>query len=121
MAITWYGNQSEAEGCHFGALAMLWPLLERMQVASIIDRHLPADPQAEFTHGRVLSLLIAARTLQPGGVDERGPLGGGKRGRYSLGHASSRRSTMIGWDARWTPSSSNVIRFWRELALHVVA
>ena len=31
MAITWYGSQSAAEGCNLGALAMLWPLLERMQ------------------------------------------------------------------------------------------
>jgi len=65
MAITWYGSQSEAEGCRFGALAILWPLLQRMQVASIIDRHLPADPQAEFAHGKLLSLLIAARLFSP--------------------------------------------------------
>jgi len=65
MALTWYGNQSSAEGCNFGALAMLWPLLERMQVAKIINQHLPADPQAEFDHGRVLSLLIAARLYSP--------------------------------------------------------
>jgi len=65
MAITWYGNQSEAEGCHFGPLAMLWPLLERMQVARIIDRHVPADPQADFSHGKVLSLLVAARLFNP--------------------------------------------------------
>ena len=31
----------------------------------IIDRHLPADPQAEFSHGSVLSLLIAARLFSP--------------------------------------------------------
>jgi len=65
MSITWYGNQSLAEGCNFGALAVLWPLLERMQVAKIINQHLPADPQAEFDHGRVLSLLIAARLYNP--------------------------------------------------------
>ena len=65
MAITWYGSQSAAEGCNLGALAMLWPLLERMQVAKIINAHLPADPQAEFDHGRVLSLLIAARLYNP--------------------------------------------------------
>jgi transposase len=65
MSITWYGNQSEAEGCNLGALAMLGPLLERMQVAKIINEHLPADPQAEFDHGRVLSLLIAARLYSP--------------------------------------------------------
>ena len=39
----------------------VWPLFERMNVASIINQHLPADPQAEFDHGTVLSLLIAAR------------------------------------------------------------
>jgi transposase len=65
MALTWYGNQSAAEGCNLGALAMLWPLLEEMQVARIINQHLPADPQAEYDHGRVLSLLIAARLHDP--------------------------------------------------------
>jgi len=65
MGITWYGSQSSAEGCNLGALAMLWPLLERMQVAKIINAHLPADPQAEFDHGRVLSLLIAGRLYSP--------------------------------------------------------
>jgi hypothetical protein len=65
MALTWYGSQSSAEGCNFGALAMLWPLLERMQVAKIVNAHLPADPQAEFDHGRILSLLIAARLYSP--------------------------------------------------------
>lgn len=65
MAYTWYGNQSSAESCNFGSLAVVWPLLERMNVAGIIDRHLPADPQAEFAHGTVLSLLIAARLYSP--------------------------------------------------------
>ena len=65
MALTWYGNQSPAEGCNLGALAMLWPLLKEMQVAEIINQHLPADPQAEYDHGRVLSLLIAARLYSP--------------------------------------------------------
>jgi transposase len=62
---TWYGNQSSAEGCSFGALAVVWPLLERMKVAHVINQHLPADPQAEFDHGCVLSLLIAARLYSP--------------------------------------------------------
>ena len=33
--------------------------------AAIIDRHLPPDPQRVFSHGRVLSLLLAARLCQP--------------------------------------------------------
>jgi transposase len=65
MAITWYGNQSSADSCNFGSLAVAWPLLERMKVAEIINRHVPADPQAEFDHGSVLSLLIAARLYSP--------------------------------------------------------
>jgi hypothetical protein len=36
-----------------------------MQVADIINRHLPADPQAEYDHGRVLTLLMAARLYSP--------------------------------------------------------
>jgi len=65
MAFTWYGNQSSAETCNFGPLAVVWPLLERMQVAEIINRHVPADPQAEFDHGTVLTLLAAARLYSP--------------------------------------------------------
>lgn len=65
MALTWYGSQSSAEGCNLGALAMLWPLLKEMQIAEIINRHLPADPQADYDYGRVLGLLIAARLHNP--------------------------------------------------------
>jgi transposase len=65
MTLTWYGNPSSAEGCNFGALAVIWPLLERMQLVPILNQHLPADPQAEFDHGTVLSLLVAARLYSP--------------------------------------------------------
>jgi hypothetical protein len=36
-----------------------------LDIAAIIDRHLPPDPQLAFAHGRVLSLLLAARLCQP--------------------------------------------------------
>jgi hypothetical protein len=65
MRFTWYGNQSQIEGRNFGALAIIVPLLERMNVAQIIDHHLPADPQAEYSYGQLLSLLVAARVHQP--------------------------------------------------------
>lgn len=65
MSFAWYGNQSTAESCNFGTLAVVWPLLDRMNVAGIINRHVPADDQAEFDHGTVLSLLIAARLYSP--------------------------------------------------------
>src|SRR4029079_15907587 len=48
-----------------GALTVIWPLLERMGIVEIISRHLPADPQAEYDHGSVLSLLAAARLYSP--------------------------------------------------------
>jgi transposase len=65
MTLTWYDSQAPIEGRNFGALAVIWPLLERMQLAPILNRHLPADPQAEFDHGTVLSLLVAARLYSP--------------------------------------------------------
>lgn len=65
MALTWYGNQSDDEGRNLGRLAVVGPLLEEMNVAEIIDQHLPPDPQLEFSYGRVLSLLVAARLYSP--------------------------------------------------------
>jgi transposase len=65
MAFTWYGSQSESEACRFGALAVIFPLIERMNVMQIINQHLPADPQAEFDYGTTLSLLLAARLYSP--------------------------------------------------------
>jgi transposase len=46
-------------------LALIAPLLKRLDIASIVDHHLPPDPQLAFSHGRVLSLLLAARLYQP--------------------------------------------------------
>ena len=65
MSSTWYGNQSAVEGRNFGPLAVIFPLMERMRLAPIINRHIPADSQAEFDHATVLSLLAAARLYSP--------------------------------------------------------
>jgi transposase len=65
MCFTWHGAMRAEEVLNLGPLALLGPLLERMQVADIIDRHLPPDPQLEFSHGQVLSLLLAARLASP--------------------------------------------------------
>jgi hypothetical protein len=64
-AVTWYGNQSDAEACRFGALAVIFPLIQRMNVIPIIDQHCPADEQAEYSYGSTLSLLMAARLYSP--------------------------------------------------------
>jgi transposase len=65
MSLTWYGSQSKVEGRCFGPLALIVPLLERMNVMEIIDRFVAPDQQAEFSHGKVLSLLIAGRVFSP--------------------------------------------------------
>jgi len=65
MCFTWHGTARAEEVLNLGPLALLDPLLERMEVAAIIDRHLPPDPQREFSHGQVLSLLLAARLSSP--------------------------------------------------------
>jgi transposase len=65
MTLTWYGSQASVEGRNLGALAVIWPLLQRMQLVPILNQHLPVDPQAEFDHGTILSLLVAARLYSP--------------------------------------------------------
>jgi hypothetical protein len=65
MSIAWCGTVLERTACNLGPLALLAPLLEQMDVAAIIDRHLPPDPQLEYPHGQVLRLLLAARLCQP--------------------------------------------------------
>lgn len=62
---TWYGKQSEFETAAFGALAVIEPMIQQIDLADIINRHLPVDGQAEFDHGSILSLLVAARLYSP--------------------------------------------------------
>ena len=50
---------------NLGSLAILVPLLDKLNLANIIDRHIPTDPQAEFSHGTILSVLLAARLHHP--------------------------------------------------------
>ena len=65
MCISWSGTVLNRTSCNLGPLAVVAPLLEQMDVAAIIDRHLPPDPQLEFSHGQVLRLFLGARLSQP--------------------------------------------------------
>jgi Domain of unknown function (DUF4277)/Transposase DDE domain len=65
MALTWHGPAAAADVINVGPLALIHPLLDRLGVAAVIDQHLPPDPQLEYSHGRVLSLLLAARLDRP--------------------------------------------------------
>ena len=52
MALAWQDVTVADQTRAFGPLALIAPLLQRLGVASIIDQHLPPDPQLEFSHGR---------------------------------------------------------------------
>jgi transposase len=65
MALAWQDVTVADQTRAFGPLALIAPLLQELGVADIIDDHLPSDPQLAFSHGRVLSLLLAARLCQP--------------------------------------------------------
>jgi transposase len=64
-AFTWHGPAATHHVVNMGPLALIQPLLDRLDLEAIIDRHLPPDPQQEFSHGQVLRLLLAARLSQP--------------------------------------------------------
>lgn len=65
MCFNWYGALTEDHSVHLGSLAVIAPTLERMGLANILDQHLPTDPQAEYSYGAILSLLVAARLSSP--------------------------------------------------------
>lgn len=65
MADAWLGPTCQEQTLAFGPLALVVPMLQRLGVADSIDAHLPPDPQLRYSHGRVLSLLLAARLCQP--------------------------------------------------------
>jgi len=55
----------ESTVVNFASLAVLVPLLDKLNLANIIDRHIVTDPQAEHSHGSVLSVLLMARMHHP--------------------------------------------------------
>jgi hypothetical protein len=65
MAIAWHGAPTADCTLNLGPLALVQPLLQQLHIADTIDQHLPPDPQLEFSHGAVLSLLLAARLDTP--------------------------------------------------------
>jgi transposase len=48
---------------NLGSLALVRPLLDKFNVAGIIDRHLPCN--ADISHGAALDILLAARLHSP--------------------------------------------------------
>lgn len=55
-----------APGRHLvGALPLVVPVLERLEVAGIVDRACPMRGRAQLTHGEVIAALIANRLTAP--------------------------------------------------------
>jgi len=65
VAFTWRGAPAMQDVVNPGPLALIEPLLDRLDIEAIIDRHLSPDPQLEYSHGQVLRLLLAARLCHP--------------------------------------------------------
>lgn len=94
--LTWYGKQSECETAAFGPRSLIEPLIQKVDLVSIINQHLPVDTQAEFDHGSILSLLVFARLYSPL-----------RFGTYRIGHSrpalmfslafQRKNSIMIDW------------------------
>lgn len=64
-AFMWRSAPVKQDMANAGPLALILPLLDKLGIEAIIDRHLPPDPQREFSHGQVLRLLLAARLCHP--------------------------------------------------------
>jgi hypothetical protein len=64
-AFTWRGAAAAQDVVNAGPLVLIQPLLDKLDIEATIDRHLPPDPQLEYSHGQVLTLLLAARLCQP--------------------------------------------------------
>lgn len=62
---TCQGESQDVQGRNLGRLAVIAPMLERIKLKEIINQHIPVDEQAEFDHGHILSLMLAARLYSP--------------------------------------------------------
>lgn len=62
---TCQGESQDVQGRNLGRLAVIAPMLDRIRLKEIINQHIPADEQAEFDHGSILSLMLAARLYSP--------------------------------------------------------
>jgi hypothetical protein len=61
----WHGASVDVNLVNVGKLALIRPVLDQLDIAAIIDRNLPADPQLEYSYGQVLTALLAARLDHP--------------------------------------------------------
>ena len=107
MTLAWHGTARAEEVINLGPLALIQPLLDQLDIASIIDRHLPPDPQLEFSHGQVLSLLVAARLCQPTALINVPACT--RPEPTSSGASPPTSSTMIAWAVLSTPFLTSAI------------
>src|SRR5260370_222496 len=65
VAFTWRGPAAAPQVVNAGPLALIEPLLDRLDPEPVIDRHLPPDPQQKFRPGQPLPLPLAAPPPPP--------------------------------------------------------
>jgi len=61
-----YDNQTDLQSRRIGNLAVTVPMLEKINLAAIVNRHLPTGVrEPEIDYGTVIELLVAARMYRP--------------------------------------------------------
>jgi transposase len=58
-------DASDLSARNLGPLVLVNPMLERMQIRQIVDRHCPPDPRLEIPIGDVVHALVANRICSP--------------------------------------------------------
>ena len=84
MTLFWHGAARAEEVVNLGPLALIQPLLDQLDIASIIDRHLPPDPQLEFSHGQVSQFVTGSALVPAHRFDQYLGLGSENRRRHPL-------------------------------------
>jgi hypothetical protein len=64
---TWLGADLDIDlvSQNLGSLVLTRAVIDHLDLVACFDRHLPADPHCEYTHGQVLATLLAARLDRP--------------------------------------------------------
>ncbi len=101
------------EVVNLGPLALIEPLLDRPRdIEEILDRHLPADPQQEYSHGQVLRVLLAARLCQPTALVNVAAWAEKSGAAIFANVPADKLNALIAWAGPSMPSSTSVIPFW---------
>jgi hypothetical protein len=124
------GEPARSQHKQFGDLAAVWSMLERLDVAGVVDQAVPRYANAAASVGTYIALAIANRIVDPcskRGLRTGGPPPPGRGGSssarppWTTGGSGTRwtawgRRTCAGsrpsWGGGWWPSSGWTLRGW---------